>query len=592
MKKETKFNCQPSSISKYLIVGMLMFFIPFFAQAQSKTINGFVTDENKMGLPGVTITVKGTKTAVSSDFDGRFKIQASSGDQLIFSYMGFSNKTITVGDKITINIALESSMTKLDELVVIPYGKVKRGDITGSVGTVAVADMLKAPVRSFDEALAGRVAGVQVTSSDGQPGSASTIVIRGNNSVTQSNAPLYVVDGFPIENLNLNSINPQDIESIEVLKDASSTAIYGARGANGVIVVTTKKGKPGPAVFSFDNTTSVQNIIQRMDVMNPYEFVKLQLERDPALTGTNKTPTQLYLSDGKKLDDYKNLKGVDWQDEILHPAIIQNYNISVNGGTQKTRYSVSGSYIDQGGIIVNSGYKRYQGRLVIDHNFTKKLKVGINANYSDMTQTGTNPAASSYTATTNIMYSVWGSKPIDNNGNLPNLDELIDPDLDLVNDRRINPVLNLQNTYRKNNSENLIANAYVEYEFIPNLKLRVTGGLNQTISKNEAFNNSKSQYGYPGSTDGVNGRIDYTENRNWLNENILTWKKTFNTKNTLDLVGAFTMQQNNSSAYGHGAKQLPHEELGLDGLSEGLPYRIDTFESVWTMASFLGKSKL
>jgi TonB-dependent SusC/RagA subfamily outer membrane receptor len=271
-----------------------------------------------------------------------------------------------------------------EEVVVIGYGTARKKDLTGSVGKVSVSDMEKAPVRSFDEALAGRAAGVQVSSNDGQPGSGISIVIRGNNSITQGNSPLYVVDGFPIEDPNNNIINPADIASIEVLKDASATAIYGARGANGVVMITTKKGKEGPPVISFDMMYGVQEASRQIPLMDSYEYVKYMLELDTTSVSNTPfpTPKQLYLSNGKTLEDYKSIPATDWQGLVLQPAKMSSYNLSLNGGSKQTKYSISGSIFDQDGVLINSGYKRYQGRIVLDQQINQKFKVGINANYT------------------------------------------------------------------------------------------------------------------------------------------------------------------------------------------------------------------
>ncbi|WP_198033431.1 TonB-dependent receptor plug domain-containing protein [Flavobacterium commune] len=307
---------------------------PAFIHAQNRIISGSVNDNLNEPLPGVTVSVKGTKVATLTDGNGQFKITAASKDQLIFTYIGFETSTLAVQDKTTVAVTLKSTTSALEEVVVIGYGTVKKKDLTGAVSSVAMSDLNKAPVRSFDEALAGRVAGVQVTSSDGRPGAGINIVIRGNNSVTQANSPLYVVDGFLIEDPDNNVVNPSDIESIDILKDASATAIYGARGANGVVVITTKQGKAGKAVFSFSSSVGVQNNISKMELMSPYEFVKYQLELNPAETSIPRSPTEIYLSDGKTLDYYKTQKGIDWQDLTTRTALFKNNDFSVRGGTK------------------------------------------------------------------------------------------------------------------------------------------------------------------------------------------------------------------------------------------------------------------
>ena len=578
-------------VNSYLLVSLLLFVISASAQNQNKTVNGVVTDESSIPLTGVTVKVKGQKNATVTDKEGKFAIQANPTNSLVFSYIGFEDKSVAVNNKKVINVVMQSSTTSLDEVVVVGYGTQKKSDVTGSVGKISVKDMLRAPVRSFDEALAGRVSGVQVTSSDGQPGAGINIVIRGNNSVTQGNSPLYVVDGFLMENPNNGIINPKDIESIDVLKDASATAIYGARGANGVIVITTKKGKTGAPVYSFDTSYGFQQTISKMDLMSPYEFVKYQLELDPTPVSTSiyKSPTEIFLSDGKTLDYYKTVKGIDWQDKVTRTAPMKTIDFSVRGGNKATKYAFSTSFIDQDGILINSDYKRYQGRLVLDHNITDNLKIGVNTNFSQLERTGISPAASTGSATTNIMVSVWGYKPV--NGSTSNETDLQDPDINPANDYRVNPVLNLNNLYRFAETQSLNTNAYLEYTIIPSLKLRVSNGLIENRVKSESFNNSNTYYGRPGNSNGINGSVSYSQSSNWLNENTLTWKPKLSKKHTLDILGGFTIQKQTSKSYGSSANQIPveYESLGIASLDKGVALRVDTFQSVWTMASFLSR---
>lgn len=591
-KNQNKFQKKSFvSVFKIMITAILLLAIPVVINAQNKLITGKVTDDHNGTLPGVTVTIAGTQTGTLTDGDGKYSIKVKATDKLVFSFMGYESITLPVGNKSVINVSLQSSTTGLEEVVVVGYGTVKRKDLTGAVSKVAVSELQMAPVRSFGEALAGRVAGVQVTSSDGQPGAGINIVIRGNNSVTQANSPLYVIDGFLIENYDSNIINQQDIESFEVLKDASATAQYGARGANGVIQITTKKGKKGAPVFNFDTSYGFQDNLKTMDLMNPYEFVKYQIELDPTLVSGSayKTPTQVYLSDGKTLDYYKTVEATDWQDKVTQTAPIKNYNLSIRGGNENTKYAFSGSINDQDGILINSNYKRYQGRLVVDQNLSKKIKIGVNTNYSHLDQSGASPSISTASATTNIMVSVWGSRPV-YNGEVSD-DQLQDPDVNPANDYRVNPYLNLQNLYRLRTTKNLNSNAYLEYLILPELKLKISNGIIENRTESDNFNNSRTQYGYPGSVNGINGSISYSQSSNWLNENTLTWNKKFNKKHTLNAVGGFTIQKQKSKTYGVSANQIPadKEDLGLDGLQYGTQLRVDTFESLWTMASFLAR---
>ena len=240
---------------------VIIFFFPLFVFSQNSLINGIVKDSTGKPIEGVTVKVKNRNISVVSDKDGLFKVKVNEENVILsFSHVGFASKETRATSSATLNISMVEIASNLNEIVVIGYGTVKKKDLTGSVAKVEMSDLQKAPVRSFDEALAGRVAGVQVSSADGQPGAAVNIVIRGNNSITQDNSPLYVIDGFPVENPNNNVIDPSEIESMEVLKDASATAIYGSRGANGVIIITTKKGKIGTPVIALKPIMAIKKI--------------------------------------------------------------------------------------------------------------------------------------------------------------------------------------------------------------------------------------------------------------------------------------------------------------------------------------------
>ncbi|HEY8690115.1 MAG TPA: TonB-dependent receptor [Chitinophagaceae bacterium] len=571
---------------KKILTLLIILFGSCYAMAQ-QPVSGTVKNSDGSFLEGATISVKGGKANTVSDKNGYYQINVPGSKAiLVFSYVGHVKKEIAVGNKSTLNVTLEAVDNALNDIVIVGYGTQRKKDVTVSIEKVNMADLNKAPVRSFDEALAGRVAGVQVTSSDGQPGSSSNIVIRGNNSITQDNSPLYIIDGFPVENSNNNAISPDDIESIEVLKDASATAIYGSRGANGVIIITTKKGKAGAPVISFNTSYGLQNVVKKIDMMSPYEFVRQQLEIDTSTS--NSSPSYAYLTlPGRTLDSYKSEPGIDWQSLVLRQASMQNNYLSISGGNEGTRYSVSGSVLNQDGIIINSNYTRYQGRVVLDQTVNKKLKVGINSNYTYLKQAGASPSQSTNSATTNVMYGVWGQRPITPAGGTDIVDLLFDPGVNTANDYRINPVINLQNAARNYFTKNLTANAYAEYAIFPDLKLRVTGGINSIIQRAEIFNNSKTQYGNPiTSANGVNGSLTYNEINTWLNENILSWNKKIDKNQNLNLVGVFSLQSGNTKSFGSSATFLPNESLGIDGLDEGTPQAITSTSSQWTLASF------
>lgn len=574
-----------------LFIVMLFCQLAFTAsQAQDLlTVRGQVLDANSAPLPGVSVKIRNNKTTVSTDANGNYslKVPIAGNHTLEFSYIGFETRALQLSSGRTVyNVQMVATSADLEEIVVVGYGTSRKVDLTGSVGSVKVADLEKAPVASFDQALAGRVAGVQVSASDGQPGDGLNIVVRGNNSVSQSNAPLYVVDGFPIETSVNTLLNPSEIESIEVLKDASATAIYGARGANGVIMITTKKGVKGEPKVTYQGFLGLQNEVKRMDMMSPYEFVKYELEFDSSRY------TPIYLADGKSLESYRGVQGVDWQEQLFRTAPIQNHSIAIRGGTDRTKYSVSGSLLDQDGVIMNGGFNRYQGRVVLDQELGKRAKAGVNVNYSSSKSYGTQVGAAQGSPTSTLMYSIWGYRPITGSvsGDDDLLNEPYDPDVDPNTDLRFNPLLTANNTFNPQVNNTVLANAYVEYSVLNNLRLRVTGGLTRSQVNTQKFYNSKTQSGNPiNSINGINGSISNSIRSNYLNENTLTYKPTLGKDHSLSVLGGFMVQKINYESSGFTAIQIPNEVLGMSGIDEGIISRSASELTSNALASVLGR---
>jgi TonB-linked SusC/RagA family outer membrane protein len=450
-------------------------------QAQQAKITGKVLGEDGEPLPGVSVMIKDSKTGTVTNDQGDYAITLPKlPGVLVFTSAGYLSRDVnfTKAGNFTVNMTKDPQSLK--DVVVVGYGQVRRKDLTGSVSSINIADLQKAPVKSFDEALAGRIAGVQVTSSEGKPGSSINVVIRGGNSVTQSNSPLYVIDGFPMEDPGsesaniINAIDPADIESIDILKDASATAIYGARGANGVVVITTKRGKAGKTKISYNTYYGWQESNKRLDVLSPYEFVKLQQEINPDLATTMYLAyTENGVKDTLPLDYYKNIKGIDWEEQIMRRAPMQSHHLSISGGNAKTKLAASGSYLGQDGIVLNSGFKRLQGRLAIDHEVNDKLKVGFNISYANSKTWGTPTSSSGYNNELNLLFSVWAYRPIALlNSNVDLLESPTDPEIEPSQEHRYNPIVTTQNELRQNFSENLVTNGYAEYSILRNLKYK------------------------------------------------------------------------------------------------------------------------
>ena len=418
------------------------------------------------------------------------------------------------------------------------------------------------------------------------------IVIRGNNSLTQDNSPLYVIDGFPVEDAAIAStINPSDIESLDILKDASATAIYGARGANGVVIITTKKGKVGKAQITYDGSITMQHVTRTIPMMDAYEFVKLQAETYPASIA-NSTGGYLMEYQGKQwtLEDYRDIFQYDWQDEILRTALQHNHNIRITGGTEGVRYNASVSYYNQDGILLNSGYERFQARAntVVKRD---KLDISLTTNYSRSIQTGSTPSETSYSGMNNLFYSVWGYRPV----TYPNksmeslLNDVMDEAIDSSNDYRFNPIRSLKEEYRKYYINNLQMNGYVSYEFIKGLKLKVSGGYTYDARKNDQFNNSNTRYGGPTSTDKVNAQIIRNERLTWLNENTLTYQTNIKKKHFFNSLIGITFQNSDYEYYSLKSTHIPNESLGMAGMADGTLSSSSSLKSSWAMMSYLAR---
>ena len=571
---------------------LLAILFSFGLQAQTGgQVTGKVIDA--MGeLPGVSVVIKGTSNGTITDLNGQFTLpNVKSSDVLVFSFIGYKTQEITVGNQKSLSVKMEEDTQTLDEVVVVGYQEVRKGDLTGSVAKANMKDLLSAPVASFDQALGGRIAGVNVSSGEGMPGSTMNITIRGNNSLTQDNTPLYIIDGFPVEDpAQAAALNPNDIESTNILKDASATAIYGSRGANGVVVITTKQGKIGKPQISYDGSFGISQVTKTLDMMSGYEFVKLQNEIEPTRTA------ERYFMDynGKQwtLDDYRNVPEADWQDAIFRTAWSHNHNVRLTGGTEGVRYNASLSYYNQDGILLETGYERLQARMntTVKH---EKLTMNLNANFSRSIQDGNSPSSSSYSGMNNLFYSVWGYRPVAYpNGSLDDLrNELIDPGtVDDATDYRFNPILDLENTYRKNYTNNLQLNGYVQYEFLPGLKLKVTGGWTYDNRHNDIFNNSKTRYGGPRSTMGVNAEVRRSERLTWLNENLLTYQKNWKNRHSLSAMLGTTLQNSDYEYYAYSTRDIPNESLGMAGMSQGTINTTDSSKSSWAMFSYFGNA--
>ena len=374
---------------KRFLLSLTMLCACFGLMAQ-RTISGVVSDAMG-GLPGANVMIKGTSTGVATDMDGNYSISVNNGDVLEVSYMGYTTKTqkVTAKTPSTLNFSMEEDSKMMDEVVVeVGYGKMRKSDLTGSLSSLGEDAMKAQATVSVDQALAGRVSGVQVSSSSGQPGQESSVRIRGVSTLTGNSDPLYVVDGMPIgggkQSADANplaSINPADIVSMEVLKDASATAIYGSRAANGVIMITTRKGKEGGAKIAYSGNFSVANVSNTYDLMNLQEYASFYSDQTVADAFRNSPSAELIAA-----ARYGG-GGTDWQDEIYRTAIGQQHQISITGGSKETQYAFSLGYTKQNGVMINTDYQRFNGRANIETQIKKWLRTGISLAYTRSNKT-------------------------------------------------------------------------------------------------------------------------------------------------------------------------------------------------------------
>lgn len=588
-----------------IFTAILLLCTSLAVSAQSVKVSGRVVDGTGSPLVAVTVYEDGkTSNGTVTDADGRYALNVSSSDAtLVFSCLGFTENRQNIGGRTTVDVTLKEEQLSLDaaEVVSVGYGTVARRDLTGSVSKVDMDELMKTPVTNFDQALTGKIAGVVVTTSDGALGSEASITIRGNNSLTQSSAPLYVIDGFPTESSMATSLNSADIESIDILKDASATAIYGARGANGVIVITTKQGQEGKPKVNFNATWTMNQIANKVKLLDGYEFVKLQTEIYDISGNVN---AYLSPSEADELagitaytpEDYIGVPYNDWQDKLFRTSLTQNYSVSVSGGSKEAgnRYNISLSALDQDGIIIRSNFQRYQGKINFQQKFGKKVTLDVLANYSRSITNGVTPtdAQAASSATGWLMYSVWGYRPVKplRSGNSDDLyDDLVDTEVTGANDYRFNPVKTAQNEHRKTIVDYLNANAGLTWEIIDGLRLKITGGYTMNKRRREEFNGTQTYTGYAGSPSGkgINGAIYWNDKVTWLNENTLTWTKNIRRRHHLQLLGGFTMQGETFDYKGTAATQMTTEALGLNGLHTGNYQTVKPWQYDWTMMSGL-----
>ncbi|SDL74961.1 TonB-linked outer membrane protein, SusC/RagA family [Pedobacter sp. ok626] len=461
-------------MNKLLLPFFMLLLICSTAWAQTRKITGKVSDD-KGAMVGVSIKLKGTTTATTTNSDGKFtvNIPATGNVVLVFSYIGSVTKEVTVGTRSEINVTLQDDQQGLNEVVVIGYGTVARKDLAGAVGSLKGSEIAKTPVANIAEALTGRIPGVQVTTLDGAPGADVIIRVRGGGSITQDNTPLYIVDGFIVD--NINNIAPTDIESVDVLKDASSTAIYGARGANGVVIITTKSPKAGKTAISYNGYGQAKTLPRKLEVLSPYDFALVQYEYG-MLRGQTSSEFKNFTRYFGVYDDlelYKYQKPTDWQEELFGRFVnSQQHNLSLTGGTDKTKLSFNSTYNKDEGLMLNSGQERFYLNFKLNHQISNKLKLDLAARYS---ATAIDGAGTSGTSSIRISDGIQ-TRPV--NGLADQIvldpDDVAEGNDDFDNFLRsvIKPTDLVQQDYRKRTNNDLSLNAALGWDVDKKLTLR------------------------------------------------------------------------------------------------------------------------
>jgi TonB-linked SusC/RagA family outer membrane protein len=584
-------------IDKHLRNAFLMvFFLSwscFSTFAQSKTIQGKVIDDKGEALIGVSILEKGTANGTITDEKGGFTLRVSNPNPVIlFSFVGFLTKEVTLGNQTSIEVVLQSDVKVLGEIVVVGYGTQEKKDVTGAVASVAAKDISKVPVSGLDQALQGQIAGLQISQSNGAPGGNTNILIRGIGSISGGNEPLFVIDGYPVTNSGvgnpLNSINPNDIESIDVLKDASSTAIYGSRGSNGVVMVTTKRGKAGKTRIELDAYTGFQQVAKKLKLMNSQEFAQFvidgrnngYIDNNPtrSITDPNSARPNSFQIPTILRGDISQLPTYDWQDAIFRTAPIQNYQVSASGGNENLRYAISGGYFNQQGIVINTGLERYSFRANLDGKLAPKLNVGVTLLPSFTIQNEVAAIGHSNDAVVQAAIAIPPYIPIYQPDGSYTVTYLpTEGDIAYPNAVQLANELTVRGTQFR-----FFGNAFAEYEILKNLKFRATIGTDLNYVKNRRFQPSSIN---PTNIQ-TNAQAVNREFTNWLNENTLTYTKKVD-NHSVDAVLGFTAQKAYTNIFNASANRFPDNLL--DNINGGLIASGGEDITIHNMISYLAR---
>jgi TonB-linked SusC/RagA family outer membrane protein len=582
------------------------------SQMNENIVTGTIVDENGEPLIGVSVLVKGTHTGAITDVNGRYSITAPSNGTLVFKYVGYRDKIISVNNKKMLNVEMKSDIQSLDEVVAVGYGTVRKRDLTGSISSVG-ADKLKE--RSFGNALqamAGQVSGVQITQTQGAPGMAPTVKVRGASSITSGTTPLYVIDGIPLEddtdsgsgtnggtmsyNRNpMNNINPNDIESIEVLKDASSAAIYGSRGANGVVIITTKQGKAGKTKIDVNYNYSISKVLRTVDVMDAKQWMDYEtaarnnswattLKSNPNASRGNDLAIPTEFTDQTWLNRIGN--GTDWQDVLYRTAQTHDVQFTASGGSEKTQFLTSMGYLNQEGVVDNSSYNRVSIRSNINHKFNDRFSMSLK-----IAATRSNDRSYGVGGKADAVSLALQSDPIFpvrvETGSLGFMDpSSIWHHFANYSFNLWHPYATTRETFKKKTTNNVLINSYLDYKIIDGLTFRTAFNVNVEDAHYKYYQNAGQDWGWSGNIP-AQGSYSTFRTDNWVWENTLNYNKIFSKDHEVTGLLGYTMQEEHLENSTMSAQSFANDLVHT--LNAGIVNSGSTNESEWALESIIAR---
>ncbi|HUS03028.1 MAG TPA: TonB-dependent receptor [Chitinophagaceae bacterium] len=535
---------------KIKFYSLLILLFSFLTSMAQRKVTGHVSRENSTeSLQGVTVTVKGSRTSTATNNDGNFSITVPNDNAvLVFTSVGFKRTEMPVGSNSNLTVSIAEDPSTLTDVVVVGYQSMRRKDLLASVASVSAKDLKDIPINSAAEALNGRLAGVTATTSEGSPDATIRIRVRGGMSITGNNDPLFIVDGVQVEN-GLSTISPQDIQTIDVLKDAAATAIYGARGANGVIVITTKAGRAGRLIISYNGFVGVKNLAKKLKVLSPYDYVFYQSERSRGSSQDSTTFLQNFGTTWDTLSNYRGVEPVDWQDIVFgNTGITTTHNVSASGGNNKVTYNLGYTFNNEKAIVINSRYQRHIFNLKADYKLAKKIKLGVSGRYNHQDTYGagiSSDQGSSYSRLRNaVKYRPFLSKGLDINSLDPIADPNVGNGLNLVN-----PLMLANAEYQKKSGDNYNGSVNLTYNITKNLSFRSIFGYDHNNFINRAFSDSITPFAIIQGAQKPIAQLDTSERKTITNSNVLTYSlKGYRQKHDFDfLLGEETYDLRNTN---------------------------------------------